>query len=289
MRLSELIELYALHHPNLRSGSRDQLRYTVNRFGDRSVIELNELTLLRWISVRRSQVAVATVARDQGNLLTLWRFAAKRGLLPPPPEMERIEVPVKIPQAWTLDEVGRLLDVVREQTGWLERKRGPRSMWPIRLSDWWASLLSFVYDTGSRISAALSVRPHDLNLQTRRCILRAETSKTGLEQCVGFSEETGRWIGRHLDERRAFVWPWPWARRKLWLDLRALVCQAGIPLAGFHQMRRTTATQLVIAAGWEQARVALGHSSERMTKRYVDLRQVSRGELPIPRPPLRAR
>lgn len=124
-------------------------------------------------------------------------------------------------------------------------------------------------------------------------VLRGEHAKTGLEQVVDIGPDTTAAIKRVLESRdwlEPVVFRYPWATRKLWLDFHSILTAAGLSsgkYVGFHRIRKTHATQQVIAVGWEQARVALGHSSESITRCYVDVRQLPRQPLLIPRPSIR--
>lgn len=164
---------------------------------------------------------------------------------------------------------------------------------PIRRSVWWVALILFLYDSGSRIHAALSLDVNDFSPETRTATLRGEHAKTGIEQIVDLSTETVAAMQGVVDasgKKASLVFPWPWSHRKLWTDFHEIIGEASVRggrYVGFHRLRKTHATQQVITHGWEHARIALGHSSEAMTKRYVDLRQIPRTPLSIARPKLR--
>lgn len=284
---SLLWDHYKPRRTNLKESSALQLQYSIaalERFHARPICtrELNDTLLLTWLTDRISKVSRATVRRDLGNLLTLWRFAKRRGFCEssPPDDIDPVDVPPTIPRAWTLDELGAILDVCRSLKGWMRNL-------PILRRDWFTSNLSFIYDTGARITATLAIRPDELYLDKLLCLLRTEAAKTTIEQLVPFSDETAGLIARHLEPGRTRVWPYPWCKKKIWMDLKEIHRLAGVDCGkyvGFHRLRKTNATQTVIVAGWDAARVALGHTSEKMTRRYVDLRQVPRTRVELPRP-----
>lgn len=152
------------------------------------------------------------------------------------------------------------------------------------------ALVLFLYDSGSRIHAALSLHVHDFDPHMRTATLRGEYAKTGFEQVVDLSPETVQSMQRIVDaqgRKAEKVFPYPWNMRKRWREFHEIMRDAGVrtgKYVGFHRIRKTHATQQVIAHGWEHARVALGHSTESMTRRYVDIRQVPRTPLSIARP-----
>lgn len=270
---------------NLKPSSADQIRYSVRSFGrflghEACVHDLAEMTVLRWLAARKLQTAAATVKRERGDILCLWSFAHKRGLCSPPAEIERIVVPPKIPRAMSIEDVGGILKVAGRLRGTM---RGEK----IARCDWYSSLVLFLYDTGARITASLSVPPADIDLNAHHALMTAQHSKTGIEQLVNLSEQTVAAITRIYDASREYVWPYPWHRRRLWLDLHEICDAAGVRLLkgeGFHVLRKTHATMAVKVHGWARAQADLGHTNEQMTRRYVDPRLLGPRGLNLPRP-----
>lgn len=291
MFLHEVLSAYVDRKTNLKPSSVEQLRYSIGAlercFGGPVDIALcTEVRLAQWVRDRLLQVSAATAKRNLSGVLLLLRFAAKKlGKNITVPEVEAVNVPRQIPTAWTVAQIGRILAVAERLPGTMRRL-------PVSRASWWTALILFLYDSGARIQAALAVEPHDLDLETRTCVLRGECAKTGTEQIVDLGADTCDALRTLLEEQDGAllplqVFPFPWASRKLWLEFHAILEAAGVPAGryvGFHRLRKTHATQQVIAVGWEQARVALGHTSEGMTRRYVDLRQLPRSGAILPRP-----
>lgn len=143
----------------------------------------------------------------------------------------------------------------------------------IRKADFLLSLILFQYDTATRLAANLAVQPADIDLSTGLVFLRCESAKTGIEQVHWLSEQTVAAIAAHWDPSREFVWPWGRNRHGLWEALRGVLKASGLPSdrrSMFHRFRRTTATILTGKVGISAASAALGHTSEAMTRRYVD-------------------
>lgn len=232
-------------------------------------------------------VSAATARRNLADVVGLLRFAAKKlnsGV--PVPDVEPVVIPRKIPVAWTVRHVSALLRVCQSLTG---RMKGL----PIERSSWWTALILLCYDTGARVRAALSVTVGDVDLDSRIVVLVSECSKTGVEQVCDIGQDTCQAlievIRQQTDEGMApgLLLPYPWRHRKLWLELQEIIRLAGVPggrYVGFHRLRKTHATQRVIHEGWDAARQALGHANQKMTERYVDLRQLPRSGTILPRP-----
>lgn len=271
---------------NLKPLSADQLRYSVRSFSkflthDACLDDLTELSVLRWLQVRKGQCSLATVKRERGDILTIWSFAHKRGFTQvPPADIEPIKLQRKIPRAFSVADLESILAVTR-------RLRGDMRQIDIPRHSWYTSLVLFLYDTGARISASLDVRPSDINIDSRYVLMEAQHSKTGIEQVMNLSDQTVAAIAGMYDFKREHVWPYPWSKRRLWLDLHEICDAAGVRLLkgeGFHVLRRTHATQAVKAHGWARAQADLGHTNEQMTRRYVDPRQLGPRGLNLPRP-----
>ncbi len=289
--LADLLDAeYVPRRLNLKQSSADQIRYSIRSFGrflghEACVHDLTEMQVLRFLSARKLQTSLSTVKRERGDLMTLWNFAYKKrdGVRlydVEPAEIERIIVPPKIPRAMSIDDISGILKVAGRLRG---NMRGEN----IARCDWYSSLILFLYDTGARITASLSVPPADIYLDDGYVLLEAKHSKTGIEQLVSLSEQTLAAIRKLYDDGRDFVWPYPWHRRRLWLDLHEICDAAGVRLLkgeGFHVLRKTHATMAVKVHGWARAQADLGHTNEQMTRRYVDPRLLGPRGLSLPRP-----
>lgn len=291
MLLSEVVERYIEARPGMKSGSADQLIYSVRAFdnfaGAIHVEQINNDLLVSFMRSRMRRCSPATVSRNVKDICTILKFAAKRlRLNVSVPDVEPVAIPRPIPTAWTMAEMEQIIAVCGRLPGTMRNLA-------VRQSEWWMALVLFLYDTGARIQAALALDPRDFHPQNCVAVLRGEHAKTGLEQVVDIGPDTTAAIKRVLESRdwlEPVVFRYPWATRKLWLDFHSILTAAGLSsgkYVGFHRIRKTHATQQVIAVGWEQARVALGHSSESITRCYVDVRQLPRQPLLIPRPSIR--
>ncbi|QDT55585.1 site-specific tyrosine recombinase XerD [Caulifigura coniformis] len=282
-----LWDRYVPSRQNLKPSSAKLIEYSVRsfqRYVTRPVLveELSEDFVMPFLAHRRRTVSLETAKREASNLLCLWRFALRKRLCdnPLPEDWEPIRLTRKIPRAWSLEEFGRILDAASHRAGMF------RTL-PVHARDFWTALLLFLYESGARIGATMCMETADVVLPRAQAILRADFAKTGIESVVDLSPEAVIALQAIYDPNRRVLFDWPYARRQLWLDYRDIVVDAGLETVkgeGFHKIRRTSATQAVIAAGWDHARVALGHSQEAMTRRYVDLRQVPRPKIHLPLP-----
>ena len=125
----------------------------------------------------------------------------------------------------------------------------------------------------------------DLDMDAGWLLLSADTAKTGIGQYCRLPEEPLSLIER-LGKTSCMIWPQPYNRRWLWQSMRRIVKRAGLPddrRYRFHAIRRTAATLAVANGSLEQARILLGHTSQRMTARYIDPRIVMQRAPVLPR------
>lgn len=289
--LRDVLTLYVGRQVNLRASSASQIAYSLSvlekHTGGPVMLRRCEgrdgtVFLCAWIQARlKAGTSRKTVKGDRGNIVTLLRFAKEERLISLVPKVPTIRVEHKNPTAWTLEEVGALLHTGTKLEGWM------RDL-PIRRSWWYPSFMLFLYDSSLRVASSLTLRTEDVWLKRRTARIRASTDKGWSDQVVCLSDALVEMLREGM-EGRELVFPYPWHHRQIWRDLAAIRDAAGLPSGrdhGFHKFRRTHATQAVIACGWEAARRSLGHSSETMTRSYVDMTQVQaavRLELPTPK------
>jgi integrase len=226
--------------------------------------DLEELAVARFLAHRLASRSVATAAKDRCQIRALWEFAARRKLCGEWPQIRRIRVPERIPQAWLTDELQRLLEAAGERQGSIAGV-------PARL--WWRSLLLTCYEVGERAAAMLAVEWRDVT--PGGILLRAETRK-------GSTRDLWRPISPECYEAieatrtdRAKVWEWDRCYTNLWRHLGMICKAAGLPddrWSKFHRIRKTHASYAA-AAGLDAQRL-LDHASPKTTRAYLDPRIV---------------
>jgi integrase len=192
-------------------------------------------------------------------------------------------VPQRMPIAWSIDDLKRLV----EFAGALRGRR--KNQFATRRREFWQSLYLFLYETASRFSAALLLRPGDIDFARNVVKLRAENSKTGADHLVSISKKTAALLQTMIADHRErgvfgvapeLVWPsGAHGKNELYRQHKEFLRRCGLTCDRYHMFhcfRRTTATQLTIASGIEQASKVLNHSSVAMTRRsYVDASQLA--------------
>jgi integrase len=271
-----LIQQYAPGQLNLSANAEEQLAVAVRRlnaYAKRPVDtrDLSKELLTGWLkSLAQAGQAAATINGKRSAILTLWRAAHRSKKARKPPagvEVPTKRAPRRLPNSWTVEQMERIVEECRALRGKFRLSGMPKG-------PFMTSLVLFEYETGTRFSASLAVKPSDVNIETGLVYLRTESAKTGLEQVHWLSPQCLQAIQAIWDPNRSFVWPWGPNRHGLWATLKAVLQSAGLPQdrrSMFHRFRRTTATILTARAGISIASAALGHTSEEMTRRvYVD-------------------
>jgi len=205
-------------------------------------------------------------------------WGAEQGLCSPI-RLPRIRVPQPAPEAWTVEQVSRILQTASRWPGRVGR-------WPAR--DWWPALLLTVYWTGARIGSILAAKPSDWD----GTFLILRHTKTGKQAVYRLHDQANEAIRRVYDPQSSRLFTWPYHYVHLWKTFRRIVEAAGVPApkgAGslFHRLRRTCLTYCW-AVDPAIAQRQADHASAEITRRhYVDPRIVQQARtaadvLPVP-------
>jgi integrase/recombinase XerD len=238
---------------------------------------------LGWLKAGRSP---ATVNRARECILALWRWLARKRKVEQFPDVDRLQEYKRVPEAWSAAQIAHLVETAY-RGDWGKKAPEPIGGTPANL--WWAGILLFVYDTGCRIGAVLAVRVADVNLDTGRVLVRAETQKQHADQVFHLDPTTCAILREFAHGDRLF--PWQMCIGSLYGHFRRLLKAAGLPHGRrdkFHRIRRTAATMAELHVGRGVATVLLGHSSAEVTKSYVDTSMMPENRVAerLPRPVL---
>jgi len=252
-------------------------RSTINLFNQfcASVVLLDQLTddlverFLCWM--RDIGYAKDSRKRARGELLAIWRYAwRKRKVESLPRDVEEIRCDKTQPEAWSVQEVSRLLEVAAVVEGTV-------CGIPARL--YWPSVILTIYDTGLRIAALMNLRVADVDFENGWVKAKARTQKQKADQSLPICAVTANLLSATAPEKRELLFPWPFASKQPFNErLRLLLQRAGLPSTRkdlAHRLRRTNATYICDASDEFAAMRQLGHSSISVTRRYIDTRKLS--------------
>jgi integrase len=202
--------------------------------------------------------------KERSQLLALWRYAAKLGLVAKWPTVEAETEPERVPQAWMLDDVTKLMEHIANARGYV-------GMVPARV--WWNALLHICLDTGERIGAVQQARWSWLEddwllvpAEARKGRKRDRRYKLSPETCEALAK-----LKSYCDSDEMLHWPY--CASYLWAKYSKLLADAGLPHGPkdkFHRLRKTTCS--VAHQAGLNAQELLDHQSRRTTQRYLDPR-----------------
>lgn len=258
MTLADALDHYRLHHPTLKPASAEQqaiavrlfqrltLKTTLDELDDDAIAEFARKLL-------DAGRAPRTVNGRVGHLLTLWRWAHRKGKCAnPPSEWEPLAVPKRLPKAWMPDEMERLLAAAEAAP--VRRTWTPRH---------WRALILTAYDTSLRIGALLDV-PRENLAADGWLTVPAELQKGKAETAQPLSDDTQHAIAQLPWRERLF--DWPYHRRAVWTFFRSdVLVPAGLPSGRrdlFHKLRRTSYTQVYARLSPQAATQHAAHTSD---------------------------
>jgi integrase len=250
------------------------LRHAIRQFSlhlgrDATLEDFDDLTVSQFLAVRASKLSPNSVARERSGLLALWNLAQARGLLRLRPLVAPELIPEQTPRAFTADELGRLWTSCGQVRGWVG---------PVPAPVWFQALLGVLFYSGERITAVLRVEKEAWQRPWLAVPAEARkgSRKPATYQLPDHVADLIDQVSRH-DQPQLFFWPASdTALRERW---KVITRRAGLgdgPEVQFHALRRSFASHVQAAGG--SARDALGHSSEKVTRRYLDPRITQAGQ-----------
>lgn len=282
MTLREILERYTILQ-NLSERTVVLYGHTLDRFAEYlkhepTLDDIDDLVVagfLRWRANtprKRGKPSAASVAKDKSQLTALANWAAKKRLKRSDgQDVEFLSLPRtrKIrhaPQAYTADEVARLIRLAKTRIGTID---GKPAAW------WWSTLLYAAWCSGERIGALLELRWCDVDLDARQMLFRAETRKgrsADIQRAI--TPDLAKMLKTQEGKPDALVWRWDRHYHSLWKSLQLLCRRAGVRGTGFHKMRKASASYVALGGG--DATEHLGHASPDITRQhYLDPRITS--------------
>ena len=215
----------------------------------------------------------ATANGIRGKINALWTLAAKRRVIDTYPTMPRLREYVRVPTAWSREQLQRLWAACREEPG---------EVCGIPAGVWWLNLHGVLWDTGARIGVIVAILKGkgritglewvQIDLHERTVLLVAEHQKQKADQRFPLHADTATALLLHQRPRHdRWVFPWPWCEGTLYNRYKHILRRADLPAGRrdkFHKMRRSVASWYEAAGG--NATDLLGHSSRKVTRAYLD-------------------
>lgn len=209
------------------------------------------------------------------NFLALWRLAwKKRRVDELPRDVTFLRVPKRTPDCWSIDELHRLIATAAQEPGLV-------GVVPARV--FWPTLLAFLFVTGLRIGAALSLPRKSLDLENGWLHVPAECQKQLADQSIQIGPDCLAAMQRLLEfDTGPLLFHSPFRGPQVYRKyLRRILERAELPTGRrdlFHKLRRTCGTFIAKALGEQAAQQYLGHSSVQVTRAYIDPRKLDRAQ-----------
>ncbi len=229
--------------------------------------DLEDLAVSRFLMARSAAgLSPHSVARERSGLLALWNLARARGLVALAPCVQPEVLPEKTPRAFTTDELGRLYAAAGAARGYVGA---------IPAGVWFRALMLVAFETSERIGALLKApvtgwhRPTLIVPPHVRKGGRAGRAYDVSPACADLLDATSR-------NDAGLVLHWPYSTTALYKRWHTITRAAGLGDGRdvqFHALRRSTASHLTASGG--SAQNQLGHSSDRVTRKYLDPRIVN--------------
>lgn len=246
---------------NLRPASEYRLRRALALYSDwlgreARTGDLTDESVSLWIKSLEQTHSPKSVYGFRTDLLCLWRDCAARGLCAPPSRVRRVKKPQPLPRAWTIVELRRLLDVVRQLDGSFHNGVSRRL--------YSEALVLACYDTGLRRSDLWQIRRGQVR-EDGSVLLRQQ--KTGHTHFPRMRPPTLQCF-LMLPGDRPLACPYRSASAfyKWW---KSVTTRAGVSHGAMQQLRRTGATHLAIEHR-DAVQTYLGHRTSDMMRHYID-------------------
>lgn len=282
MRLEDLFSHY--YEPlRLRGKSQNTSRLYANTLRQYSrwlgraaeLSDLDDLTMSRYLTYRASHRSPLTAEKERTQLCALARLACDRGLMSVRPCVLPQPSPRRVPQAWTLEELRRLVAAC-------ETEPGEVGGVPARL--FWGGLVAVLWETAARIGEILPATVADY-ARPRLHVAAEHRKGSRADRIYTLSSDTCEKLDAIVSrrgQRTDVIFLWDRCRIYLWPRFGKIVERAGLPggrRSKFHALRRAAATHYASLGG--DATALLDHSSPRITQRYyLDPRLIDRGPPP---------
>ena len=260
--------------------------------------QVNDSVIARWLTELGKTRSPSTVNKNGRHIAAILRYAgprgyraaAAKGILAEVPYVPVLKLAKRVPEAWTMEQLGQILASCQQEKG---------SVAGIPAGTFWYALVLFLYVTGLRKNAALNLRVEHMHFASGTVLVPAELQKQFADQAFKLTDACVQALAATFPPDRDLLFPWPKDRFKtsswrcITIAFRQIILRAGLPATSkdlFHKLRRTTATHLANSQGLDFAQQHLGHSTQWVTKMYVDPRQLTHAKraadaLPEPVPP----
>jgi integrase len=283
LTLTEYAEHYLASRdvsPDYKHKTRYCIRSFVEWFGsDLKIAELDCDAANEWIdAMLTTDLARETINGYRRGLRCVWMFAYENGDNDNPPlRLKKIRVPRDSVEAFTHDQIAKLLEAAASMKGFFNTNGVRRSLF-------WTAAIHAAYSTGLRRGDLTRIKRSDIGPDGRAKVLQ---HKTGYAVFVQFSPEAMTAIAaiQADDDERAI--PWPFHTSAMARQFRDVMKAAGIAKGQFKWLRRSCGSYAEAANPGTGPR-ALGHRTLSVFNNNYNDQSISVSQ-PVTPPPLIAK
>lgn len=254
----------------LRGGSHNTVRlykHSINRYSDylgreATLEDFDDLKVSTYLA-RLVGLSPYTIEKERCQLVAMWNFAARRGLVPKFPTVYASRLPERTPMAWDQKDLFSLLGSCKREDGDIDG---------VPAGKWWISLHLVLWDTGERIGAIRALQWGWLRGNVLHVPAEVRKGKTR-DRVYHLHQTTCEMLQQIADPHRRMIFPWCRSETSLYYHYNRILRRAGLPTdckSKFHRMRKTVATFFKRAGG--NPTELLDHQSSQTTKAYLDPR-----------------
>jgi integrase len=225
------------------------------------VSDLSDDFVNRWlVFLGTTGICKTTVANHRRFMLALWRHAFQDRLTDTPPlRVRKIQIPRTMPEAWSLDQMTRLLEAC-------DRITGRDIPFGVKRGAYWRALILVAWSTGLRLGDIERIRREQIGSDGTLIIHQQKTSWPVLCRVSAEAMAAVDLIG-HTTEK--VIFGGRLSRGVMFSDFRTLAALAG--LQGTSKKIRKSGATAVENAQPGSAKGFLGHQTHGLSyKHYVD-------------------
>lgn len=214
-------------------------------------------------NLTRMEYSVYSVAKERSQLLAIWNYAARKGILNRFPDVPPEVLPKQVPMAWMEEEMHRLIASCRLVEGRIDC---------IPASSWWVALHMVAWDTAERIGAIRKLEWSNLQGDWLLVPASVRKGKRG-DKLFRLARDTMDALNLIRLPPRALIFPWDRSETLIYKHYDKILTRAGLPTdykSKFHRLRKTAASYFKKAGG--DPTDLLGHADARTTAKYIDPR-----------------
>lgn len=229
-----------------------------------TLADLNDDAVSAFLARRAVDSSPVTANKARNHILALWRFAARKGFVAEWPDVRPLREPRRIPRAWDVKQLSRLLAACKAMHG---------AIGGVPAGSWWYALHWFLWSTGERKTAACALEWSNVDLDGHSAFIPAEARKgKSKDMWYDLRPEAVKAMRAIREPRRKLVFPFPYSDSWFYWRYNQMLTKAGLPTdrkSKAHRMRVSFASHL--EAGGGNATSALAHSARSVTERsYLD-------------------